>query len=137
MTHKTKFRTPLADAKNPKPEESVLQWCENLVAAVKHKGKWAIPRSAVTFMIDKPAKTLWLTDVAKTTPTRIAASDFFATAHVFAHIGWRVKFGDIAPELADAIKAEEASLDTENNLAREANNESSASPLTKIKPSIN
>ena len=66
-------------------------------------------------MVDKEAKTLWLESVAPNIEPGKAASDFFATKHVFAHIGWHVKFGAVSEEIAATIKANAPPPTTSNS----------------------
>jgi hypothetical protein len=71
------------------PEESVLEWCRNLVRAAAQDAVWGIPRSGTIFRIDKKNKTLVLT-----LPGFDDGDDFRATKRVFQHIGWEVVEND-------------------------------------------
>lgn len=73
-----------AQATNDVPPEHVLQWCKNLIDSLQQDGIWGIPRSGVTFRVDKENKKLVLVIGDKTDP------DFIATKHVFRYIGWDV-----------------------------------------------
>lgn len=66
------------------PPDHVLEWCRQLVRAMKDGGVWGIPRSGVVFRIDKKNKQLVLTT------GRPEDEDFVATKHVFSFIGWNV-----------------------------------------------
>lgn len=64
--------------------EAVLAWCRNLVRILKDGGVWGIPRSGVTFKVDKQNQRLVL--VVGTAKD----DDFLATKRVFKQIGWDV-----------------------------------------------
>jgi hypothetical protein len=83
-----KKRTPLRTAKEPRPPEAVLAWCEALVAQTKDGGVWAIPRSQVVFRIDHTNETLWCVDGPDDLEKIVA--ELNVNRDVFAHIGWRV-----------------------------------------------
>lgn len=68
------------------PPPSVLDWCRELVRVIEHGGVWGIPRSDTIFRIDQDNKRLVCVALGPDGDD----SDFYATKHVFAHIGWDV-----------------------------------------------
>jgi hypothetical protein len=77
------MQTPQTEPEDREPE-AVLEWCRNLVRILKDGGVWGIPRSGVSFRVDKTGQRLILV-VGKETD-----EDFLATRRVFKQIGWDV-----------------------------------------------
>jgi hypothetical protein len=74
----------LREATEEREPEHVLDWCRNLVAALRDGGVWGIPRSGIVFRVDKKNQQLILTTGEPDD------EDFLATKRVFKQIGWRV-----------------------------------------------
>ncbi len=77
-----------------KPEEPVLEWCRELVRAMKDGGVWGIPRSGTVFQMDQKNKRL----ICRSLGPDNDDGDFLATQRVFAHIGWDVVMADEVEE---------------------------------------
>jgi hypothetical protein len=74
---------PTTPPEEQEPKE-VLEWCRQLVRILKDGGVWGIPRSGITFRVDKQNKKLILVIGNETD------DDFIATKRVFKQIGWEV-----------------------------------------------
>lgn len=86
------FNTMFLEDVPPSPD--VLRWCQQLVSALTHGGLWGIPRSETLFRIDHERKRLVCIGLGPDGDD----SDFYATKHVFKHIGWDVVFDDPAEQ---------------------------------------
>ena len=77
-----------------KPPEPVLEWCRELVRAMKDGGVWGIPRSGTVFQIDQKNKRL----ICRSLGPDGDDGDFLATQHVFSYIDWDVVMADEVEE---------------------------------------
>jgi hypothetical protein len=69
----------------PPPTPEIIEWCTELVRVIKDGGVWGIPRSGTTFRVDQKNKRLICIRLGFSDD-----SDFLATKHNFAFIGWDV-----------------------------------------------
>jgi len=65
-------------------EEYYVKWCQSMVDHLNDGAQWTIPRSGLTFIIDKVGKRLML--ISGNDPEEFELNKFW-----FGKIGWKVE----------------------------------------------